>query len=90
MTVCNAAPDRHCCVIGGQVCGFLTADTRCSLHSEWGRLWENPVWRDAPVGRYFAERWPTDRFDCGDWPQNIPGVMAAGVGLCCWQGVSVG
>ena len=80
----------HCCYIAGQVCQFLTFEgtlARCSLFNEWGALAENPDWRDAPVGRFFAEKYPG--FECGDWPQNIPEVMAAAATAgpfyaCCW------
>ena len=81
----------HCCYINGEVCEFLSADNegtpRCSLFQKWGSLYDDPVWRNAPAGRYFAEHYPG--FECGDWPQNIPGVMArepdAGpFYACCW------
>lgn len=92
MVVCSGRGDNggHCCWIGGEVCEFLSIDSeipRCSLYDEWGTLSKNPEWRDAPVGRWFAETYPG--YDCGDWPQNIPEVMAAAPDagpfyVCCW------
>lgn len=86
---CQATVDDHCCVILGQVCQWLTDDIKCGLHGEWGRLWDNPAWRAAPVGRFFARSWPEQRYDCSDWPQNIPSEMARQSGLCCWQETAV-
>lgn len=93
MALCTGqgANGDHCCYIDGKVCEFLFTDRggtpRCSLFSEWGKLDENPEWRDSPVGRWFAKDHPG--FDCGDWPQNIPEVMAMAPELgpffaCCW------
>lgn len=82
--ICKSDPESHCCWIKGQICEFLTEDTRCSLHEEWGHLWAHPAWAAAPVGQWFAQQWPGQTYDCGDWPQNIPEVMAKGIGLCCW------
>ena len=96
MIICNGRGDNggHCCVINGEVCGFLFTDRggtpRCSLFDEWGRLADNPEWVAAPVGRWFAEQHPG--YDCGDWPQNIPEVMAEvesgrvnPTAVCCWK-----
>lgn len=90
--VCNGrgANGTHCCIIRNQVCEFLVfEDTlpRCSLHDQWGDLHDNTEWADAPVGRWFAEKYPG--FDCGDWPQDIPKVKAQAVTAgpffeCCW------
>lgn len=96
MAICTGRGDRdggHCCWIDGEICGFLFTDRggtpRCRLYSEWGNLTELAEWVDAPVGRWFADRYPG--FECGDWPQNIPEVMARGAGLCCWnEEVSLG
>ena len=72
----------HCCWINGQVCQFLFTDRggtpRCGVWDTQG----SPEWQAAPVGRWFAKRHPGKT--CKDWPQRLPGVMALGVGLCCW------
>jgi len=82
---CNGQGDSgdHCCYIGGVVCEFLDtkgAIPRCSV---WDEM-DSPKWKQARVGKYFAERFPG--YTCRDWPQNIPEVMEAGIGLCCWRG----
>jgi len=89
MPVCNGRGDTdggHCCWINGEVCGFLFIDRggtpRCRLHSEWGNLMELKEWADAPIGRWFADRYPG--YECKDWPQNIPEAMALS-GRCCWN-----
>jgi hypothetical protein len=93
MTVCTGrgANGDHCCYIAGKVCEFLFTDRggtpRCSLFDQWGSLSDNPEWTRAPVGQWFAETYPG--FDCKDWPQNLPAVMAKAditgpFGLCCW------
>lgn len=87
---CNGRGDSggHCCWIKGQVCEFLFVNRggtpRCSL---WDEM-PTPEWENAPVGQWFAETRPG--YTCRDWPQNIPEVMAEGVGLCCWQEVADG
>ena len=76
----------HCCYIGGKVCEFLFTDRggtpRCALFSQWGSLETVLEWRQAPVGEWFAANNPGAV--CGDWPQNLPAVMASSSGLCCW------
>ena len=76
----------HCCYINGEVCQFLFTDRggtpRCKLFSEWGNLYEVGEWVNSPVGQWFADKYPG--FECGDWPQNIPAVMASN-GRCCWN-----
>lgn len=88
MAVCNGRGDRdggHCCWIGGEVCELLTHDEsgtpRCSV---WGEF-DNPVWLESRVGRWFADGYPG--FTCADWPQNIPEAMSSTSGKCCWQEV---
>lgn len=91
---CTATADTHCCVFDNEPCQFLrigdpppgSPQAWCGLHDQWGHLWDNPWWVAAPVGRYFAAQWPGERYDCGDWPNRIPRLMEAGVGLCCWAG----
>lgn len=71
--------------MNGELCGFLTVIggvPRCPLFTLGPAIMELPAWRSSPVGRYFAERHPG--YSCLDWPQNIPGVLESGVGLCCW------
>jgi hypothetical protein len=83
----RGANGDHCCYIAGKVCQFLFTDRggtpRCSIFEEQ----PTPEWEAAPVGRWFAESYPG--FNCRDWPQNIPKVMAKAdltgpFGLCCW------
>ena len=87
MVTCTGNGDSgdHCCYINGKICEFLTYEDslpRCSL---WGRpLKDLYIWKISPVGRWFDATHPG--YDCYDWPQNIPEAMAAGRGLCCWQG----
>lgn len=83
MAVCDATKVEHCCWIAGAVCKYLTADLLCGLYDQWGTLKDNPEWQAAPIGQWFARRYPG--YECKDWPQNIPVVMAEGVGLCCWS-----
>lgn len=87
MAICTGRGDTdggHCCWIAGEVCQFLFTDRggtpRCGVWDEMG----GPAWQNAPVGRWYADAYPG--FTCIDWPQNIPEVMAGGIGLCCWQG----
>jgi len=47
-----------------------------------------PDWDEAPIGRWFASRYPGK--NCRDWPQHIPDAMAVGRGLCCFQEVTDG
>ncbi len=82
----------HCCWIDGKVCEFLFTDRggtpRCSIFDQFsGDSHPSQEWLDAPVGQWFAETYPG--YHCGDWPQNIPEVMAKAdvtgpFGLCCW------
>ncbi len=84
MPVCTGRGDvdsGHCCWVNGEVCAYLDESgevPRCKL---WGKM-DSPQYKRSKAGKYFAERYPG--FTCEDWPQNIPEVMAAGVGLCCW------
>jgi len=88
--ICTGRGDTdggHCCWIHGEICEFLFVNRggwrRCRLHSDWGNLTELAEWANAPIGQWFAENHPG--YDCGDWPQNIPEVMAKERGLCCWN-----
>lgn len=88
MVICTGQGDAggdHCCYIYGEVCELLDTSGPIPRCSVWDRMNE-PVWTESPVGRLFAERYPG--YDCKDWPQNIPEVMAKGRGLCCWNGRS--
>ena len=87
MTTCSGKGDNgdHCCYINGAVCPLLAmvdGVPRCTVWDD--RMRGNAVWEQSPVGQWMAERYPGK--DCHDWPQNIPEVMEAGRGLCCWQG----
>ena len=91
-TTCTGRGDTdggHCCWINGEVCQFLFTDRggtpRCRLFSDWGNLKNLEEWLAAPIGQWFADRYPDS--ECGDWPQNIPEVMASGSGVCCWNEV---
>jgi len=82
MIICNGRGDGkggHCCWINGEVCEFLFTDRggtpRCGVWDEMGTV----KWREAPVGVWFAERYPG--YDCQDWPQNIPEAP----NTCCWS-----
>lgn len=83
MPICDGRGDvdgGHCCWIAGEVCEFLNEEARrCSVWDKMGTV----RWKRSPVGRWFADNYPG--FNCSDWPQNIPTVMADGVGLCCWS-----
>jgi hypothetical protein len=84
MATCTGrGPDgQHCCQVGGSVCQFY--DGGCSLYDLWGHLTELPEWQESPIGRWFATNHPG--FECRDWPQSIPAVMAdPGVGKCCYE-----
>lgn len=88
MVVCNGQGDvdgGHCCWIDGKVCELLDTSGPIPRCSVWGR-WDEPVWTDSPAGKFFAGRYPG--FNCSDWPQRIPEVMASGRGLCCWNPLS--
>lgn len=81
--ICNGRGDGgdHCCYIEGKVCFFLESvdgTPRCSI---WDQM-DTPRWRRSKVGKWMGERYPG--YTCRDWPQNIPEVMDAGIGLCCW------
>ena len=88
----RGADGDHCCYIGGKVCEFLFTDRggtpRCSIFDQFdGDQHPSQEWLDAPVGQWFLETHPG--YHCGDWPQNIPKVMAKAditgpYGLCCW------
>ncbi len=89
MTVCTGrgggdVGGGHCCWVNGEVCQFLDFDgdlPRCTI---WTGM-SGPVWDHSPIGRMYAARHPGKNYTCRDWPQDIPAVMAAGVGLCCWS-----
>jgi hypothetical protein len=87
VAICNGRGDTdggHCCWINGKVCEFLVEEDgtpRCSIWKV--NMKKSFRWRDAPVGRMFAVRFPG--YDCKDWPQNIPNPETLG-GLCCWEG----
>jgi len=85
--VCDGRGDRgdHCCYIDSVPCELLVVVGGVPRCSVWDAQLGNPVWESAPVGRWFAARYPG--FECRDWPQNIPEVMAGTARVCCWTGV---
>jgi hypothetical protein len=80
MVTCNGrgANGGHCCWLGGVECEYVE-NSRCTI---WDRI-PSPFYAATYAGRYMAERYPG--YTCRDWPQNIPEVMAEGIGLCCWR-----
>lgn len=86
---CHGQGPEHCCWVGA-TCEFLTSTPErrfaCSLFIElgsWEAVHADLRYRQAPIGRYFASRYPG--FGCGDFPQNIPAVMDdPHAGKCCW------
>lgn len=74
----------HCCVIDNEVCPLLVFDEegtpRCSV---WGK-WDESPYLETAAAAYYEKTWPGKGYTCADWPQNIPEVMALGIGLCCW------
>lgn len=90
MTVCTGRGARgdHCCYIDGKVCFYY--DDGCSVLAKlgsWDAVHADKNWKRSKVGQYFAETYPG--YGCGDWPQNIPEVMAKAdvtgpFGPCCW------
>ena len=72
----------HCCWVEGGLCQFLTFDNTLPRCTIWDKM-SGPVWDESPIGKTFAKDHPG--FTCRDWPQNIPKVMARGVGLCCYR-----
>ena len=96
MAVCNGAGSEgdHCCYIDGHICEFLDLQNgpeppRCSVWHIFDRDDPDEVtrlaWKRAPIGRFFARRYPG--FNCRDWPQKIPPELLEGAGLCCWSEV---
>jgi hypothetical protein len=96
--ICHGNLTEHCCWIEGQVCPFLEENTvpgrrwACGLYRElgsWDKVHSDPRYLASPAARFFITRYPG--FGCGDWPQNIPGLLdEVGVRLhpdavCCWR-----
>ena len=90
--ICSGQGDTdggHCCWVAGEVCELLDVTgpvPRCSLLVElgsWDKVHKDRRWKRAPVGLWMKDAYPG--YGCGDWPQNIPAVMEAGIGLCCWR-----
>lgn len=70
---------EHCCWAEAKECKFLRWENdipRCSLYHLWGHLREYQPWVESPIGQVFASFYPG--YDCGDWPQNIPGLDPGG------------
>jgi hypothetical protein len=93
--VCHGNNDFHCCWINGQVCLHLEERTvegrrwACGLLRElgtWDAVYQDPRYQATTAARSFQEHHPG--YGCGDWPQNLPDVMANGSGLCCYQAAS--
>lgn len=92
MAACDGTRSDHCCWVKDRAdgtCRFLTrvdGRWRCQLmleHGDWDMVTADPRWRDAPIGRWFAKRYPG--YGCGDWPQNIPEVwLFPTTGKCCY------
>lgn len=82
---CSGAGDGgdHCCYIGGVVCPLLDTGGTVPRCSVWGK-WDEEPYLSTAAAVFFGERWPGEGYNCSDWPQNIPDVMASGRGLCCW------
>lgn len=85
MGVCRRSASEHCCWINGEVCKFAEYNNSNNTIScnKWDSIGDAD-WQRAPVGQWFMKNHPG--YDCRDWPQKIPAVMAMGIGLCCWQG----
>lgn len=88
---CHGNNLYHCCWINGRVCPYLeegTVEGRrwvCGLLRElgsWAAVYTDPRYQTTDAAQYLAP------FGCGDWPQNLPDVMANGHGLCCFQAFS--
>lgn len=83
-------PDgSHCCYVNGEVCPalILVEDRpRCSLLMDlgsWEAVHTDPRYQALPVAAWFEKTHPG--YGCGDWPQNIPEVMARPRGRCCYD-----
>lgn len=78
---CRRDPTGHCCWVNGTLCKFFRVEDGLAVCSIWDQM-DTDEWWTSPMGRQFAEESPG--YTCRDWPQNIPQVMATGIGLCCW------
>lgn len=73
----------HCCWISGVVCPLLVEVDGLPRCAVWGR-WDSVEYLETAAAAWFEASWPGRGYTCADWPQNIPEVMAEGIGLCCW------
>ena len=87
----DARTGDHCCWIAGELCPHLEEGTVpgrrwvCGLYRElgsWEQVYADPRYLASDAAAWFADAYPG--FGCGDWPQNIPVVMARSGNLCCW------
>lgn len=92
MSTCHSNGTEHCCWIGGVACPHLGENIvmgrrwACTLlveYGSWGAVYESVEYQATAAAAFFTENHPGK--GCGDWPQNIPEVMAEGIGLCCWN-----
>ncbi len=93
MAVCTGNSTEHCCWINGVVCPYLEENTvegrrwACGLLRKlgsWEAVYDSSEYQTSDAAAMFTAVWPG--FGCGDWPQDIPGVLASPSGNCCWQG----
>lgn len=99
MDRCHGNGPDHCCTIQGVTCPYLEEGTvkgrrwACGLLRElgsWEAVYTDPRYQASAAAAYFADRHPG--YGCGDWPQNIPGLLAevgiriAPAAVCCWGG----
>lgn len=81
--VCSPTEAR-CCWIAGVECPLLTYQGDIPRCSVWGK-WDEEPYKSSEAAAFYERSWPGRGYTCADWPQNIPEVMAEGIGLCCWQ-----
>jgi hypothetical protein len=84
--------DEHCCVYRGVDCPFLEENTvegrrwACALYRElqdWDLVILDKRYLDEVQPLYESIGKPD--WNCRDYPQNIPEVMAQFGGKCCWN-----
>lgn len=84
--------DEHCCVFAGIDCPFIEDGMvtgrrwSCGLYRElqdWDMVLADPRYIEIVQPMYDSIGRPD--WNCKDWPQNIPEVMAQPSGRCCWE-----
>jgi hypothetical protein len=90
MPVCHGNGPDHCCWIGGgRACEFLEENTvpgrrwACALFRElgsWDLVHTDPRYLASKAHRIMQESHPG--YECGDYPDRIPGVIEVGGGCC--------